>query len=157
MVTCHSSTLQESQLEETGAYPAYGANGISGYYNTPMLNVPSILIVKDGSGVGTLKYVQGEYSVIGTLNYFTPKDSSDLRFIYFALKAFDFSPYKTGMAIPHIYFRDYGKSKIYYPCADRRIGIVKALTSVERKIDVERAILTGLMSQKQYFLQVLVI
>lgn len=157
LVTCHSSALQESQLEEFGIYPAYGANGISGYSDYAMLNVPSILIVKDGSGVGTLKYVQGEYSVIGTLNYLIPENDTDLRFIYFALKAFDFSHYKTGMAIPHIYFRDYGKSKIYYPNAEIRTSIVKSLTSVEHKISVERDLLAGLVYQKNYLMQSLFI
>ena len=112
---CNSSTLQESQVAETGTFPVYGATDISGYTETAGINGESILIIKDGSGVGTVKFVSGEYSYIGTLNSLTAKDGYCLKYIYFALQRFSFEPYKTGMAIPHIYFKDYGKAKIYCP------------------------------------------
>ena len=65
---CSSSILQESQVAEYGACPVYGATGITGYTEAADVNGESILIIKDGSGVGTVKYVTGEYSYIGTLN-----------------------------------------------------------------------------------------
>ena len=65
---CNSSILQESQVAEYGASPVYGATGITGYTEAADVNGESILIIKDGSGVGTVKYVTGEYSYIGTLN-----------------------------------------------------------------------------------------
>ena len=101
---CNSSILQESQVAEYGAFPVYGATGITGYTEAADVNGESILLIKDGSGVGTVKYVTGEYSYIGTLNRLTAKDGYCLRYIYFALQEFSFEPYKTGMAIPHIYF-----------------------------------------------------
>ena len=52
---CNSSTLQESQVAENGSFPVYGAAGISGYTETADVNGESILIIKDGSGVGTVK------------------------------------------------------------------------------------------------------
>ncbi|HIZ92545.1 MAG TPA: hypothetical protein H9807_10605, partial [Candidatus Bacteroides merdavium] len=67
-LSCNSSTLQESQVAETGTFPVYGATGISGYTEAPDVNGESILIIKDGSGVGTVKHETGEYSYIGTLN-----------------------------------------------------------------------------------------
>ena len=76
---CNSSTLQESQVAETGTFPVYGATGISGYTEAPDVNGESILIIKDGSGVGTVKYVTGEYSYIGTLNSLTAKDGYCLK------------------------------------------------------------------------------
>ena len=60
--------MQESQVAENGSFPVYGATGISGYTETADVNGESILIIKDGSGVGTVKFVTGEYSYIGTLN-----------------------------------------------------------------------------------------
>lgn len=89
--------------------------GITGYTEAADVNGDSILIIKDGSGVGTVKYVTGEYSYIGTLNRLIAKDGYYLKYIYFALQGFSFEPYKTGMAIPHIYFKDYGRAKIYCP------------------------------------------
>lgn len=72
----------------------FGANGLVGYTDMPQMNGDAILIIKDGSGVGTISYAQDEFSVIGTLNYLTRKENYDLRYLYFALSVFNFQPYK---------------------------------------------------------------
>lgn len=78
---CNSSILQESQVAEYGASPVYGATGITGYTEAADVNGESILIIKDGSGVGTVKYVTGEYSYIGTLNRLIAKDGYYLKYL----------------------------------------------------------------------------
>ena len=110
---CHSSTLQENCVSATGSYPVYGATGLIGYTDSYAHNGESILIVKDGSGVGSLSYVNDHFSVIGTLNYLTPKEKYSSLYLYYALMAFNFTPYITGMDIPHINFKDYGLSLIH--------------------------------------------
>lgn len=149
---CNSSTLQESQVAEKGSFPVYGATCISGYTETADVNGESILIIKDGSGVGTVKFVIGEYSYIGTLNRLIAKDGYHLKYIYFALQGFSFEPYKTGMAIPHIYFKDYCKAKIYCPTYKLQATISQELTCIECKIDVEKRILSNFAQQKSYLL-----
>ena len=149
---CNSSTLQESQVAENGSFPVYGAAGISGYTETADVNGESILIIKDGSGVGTVKFVTGEYSYIGTLNCLIAKDGYCLKYIYFAFQGFGFEQYKTGMAIPHIYFKDYGKAKIFCPNLKLQFEIAKKLSSINDKIEVEKQILLCLQKQKLYLL-----
>lgn len=149
---CNSSILQESQVAEYGAFPVYGATGITGYTEAADVNGESILIIKDGSGVGTVKFVAGEYCYIGTLNSLTAKDGYCLKYIYFALQRFSFEPYKTGMAIPHIYFKDYGKAKIFCPNLKLQFEIAKELSNINDKIEVEKQILLCLQKQKLYLL-----
>lgn len=149
---CNSSTLQESQVAETGTFPVYGATDISGYTETAGINGESILIIKDGSGVGTVKFVSGEYSYIGTLNSLTAKDGYCLKYIYFALQRFSFEPYKTGMAIPHIYFKDYGKAKIYCPSFSLQTLIAQKLSLIENKMEMEKRIILCYQLQKSYLL-----
>ena len=149
---CNSSTLQESQVAETGTFPVYGATDISGYTETADVNGESILIIKDGSGVGTVKYVTGEYSYIGTLNRLIAKDDFYLKYIYFVLQGFSFEPYKTGMAIPHIYFKDYGTAKIYCPSYAEQKHIADVLGKLENKLFLEQNILASLNLQKRYLL-----
>ena len=149
---CNSSTLQESQVAENGTFPVYGATGISGYTEAPDVKGESILIVKDGSGVGTVKYATGEYSYIGTLNRLTVKEGYCIKYIYFALQGFSFEQYKTGMAIPHIYFKDYGKARIYCPSYKLQSTISQQLSCIESKIDVEKRMLSDLLQQKSYLL-----
>ena len=154
---CNSSILQESQVAENGSFPVYGATGISGYTETADVNGESILIIKDGSGVGTVKFVTGEYSYIGTLNRLIAKDSYCLKYIYFALQGFSFEPYKTGMAIPHIYFKDYGRAKIFCPTIEKQSAIAQKLSSIEDKVSVEKQILFYYQAQKSYLLSQMLI
>ncbi len=152
-LNCYSSTLQENQLNETGKYRVYGANGVCGYTDYPAINGDSILIVKDGSGVGNVRIATGEYSVIGTSNYLTAKSGYNLRYLYYCLMKFNFAPYITGMAIPHIYFKDYGKAKIYCPAVEEQERIANILSRIERKMAIEQSITDHYNEQKQYLLQ----
>ena len=154
---CHSSTLQENCVSVTGSYPVYGATGLIGYTNNYAYNGESILIVKDGSGVGSLSYVNDHFSVIGTLNYLTAKENYSILYLYYALMAFNFTPYITGMAIPHIYFKDYGKAKLFYPSIEKRIRIASLLHNIEQKLVVEQNLVISLSTQKSYLLRMLFI
>lgn len=149
---CHSSTLQESEVSHSGLYKVFGANGLVGYTDMPQMNGDAILIIKDGSGVGTTSYAQGEFSVIGTLNYLTAISNYDLRYLYFVLSVFNFQSYKTGMAIPHIYFKDYGNAKIFCPPLSEQKRIANVLGKLESKLCLEQNILASFNLQKRYLL-----
>ena len=149
---CHSSTLQESEVLSSGLCKVFGANGLVGYKDVPQMNGDAILVIKDGSGVGTVSYAQGKFSVIGTLNYLTVIGNNDLRYLYFALSVFNFQPYKTGMAIPHIYFKDYGKAKIYCPSLTEQKRVANMLDKMESKLFLEQELLASFNSQKRYLL-----
>ena len=149
---CHSSTLQESEVSHSGLYKVFGANGLLGYTDMPQRNGDSILIIKDGSGVGTVSYVQGEFSIIGTLNYLTAISNYDLQYLYFVLSVFNFQSYKTGMAIPHIYFKDYGNAKIYCPPLSEQKYIANVLGKLESKLFLEQNILVSFNLQKRFLL-----
>ena len=151
-LVCHSSTLQENHIEDFGDFPVYGANGICGYTVNADFNEPAILIVKDGSGVGNVRFVNGKFSVIGTQNILTPQNRFCLKYIFYCLQAFNFVPYKTGMAIPHIYFKDYGKAKIYCPNFEQQVKIASQIDLIESKIEIETQLLNKYEEQKKFLL-----
>lgn len=150
---CNSSTLQESEVCEQGTYPVYGANGIVGYLDNYNTEGEAVYIVKDGSGVGTVSYVTGKCSATGTLNTLQAKDGYSLQYFYYLLKVFNFEPYKTGMAIPHIYFKDYGKAKVFCPSYTEQLQYARLLSAIESNLSIEMNILTNLSLQKQYLLR----
>lgn len=154
---CSSSTLQESDVCENGTYPVYGANGIVGYLDGYSTEDEAVHIIKDGSGVGTVSYVTGKCSATGTLNTLQAKDGYLLQYLYYMLKVFNFEPYKTGMAISHIYFKDYGKAKIFCPSYTEQLKYVDLLSAIDNKLSVEQRILTNLSLQKQYLLRLMFI
>ena len=150
---CSSSTLQESDVCENGTYPVYGANGIVGYLNNYNTEKEAVYIIKDGSGVGTVSYVTGKCSATGTLNTLQAKEGYSLQYLYYMLKVFNFETYKTGMAIPHIYFKDYGKAKIFCPSYTKQLKYVGLLSAIDNKLSAEQSILTDLRLQKHYLLR----
>ena len=150
---CKSSTLQESEVCEQGTYPVYGANGIVGYLDNYNTESEAVYIIKDGSGVGTVSYVKGKCSATGTLNALQAKEGYSLQYLYYLLKVFNFEPYKTGMAIPHIYFKDYGKAKVYCPSYTEQLQYARLLSAIDNKLSIEQNILTKLSLQKQYLLR----
>ena len=150
---CSSSTLQESDVCETGIYPVYGANGIVGYLDNYNTEGEAVYIIKDGSGVGTVSYVTGKCSATGTLNTLQAKEGYSLQYLYYLLKVFNFEPYKTGMAIPHIYFKDYGKAKVFCPSYIEQLRYAQLLSAIDNKLSIEQNLLTELSLQKQYLLR----
>ena len=150
---CKSSTLQESEVCEQGTYPVYGANGIVGYLDNYNTEGEAVYIIKDGSGVGTVSYVTGKCSATGTLNTLQAKEGYSLQYFYYLLKVFNFEPYKTGMAIPHIYFKDYGKTKVFCPSYTEQLQYARLLSAIDNKLSIEQNILTKLSLQKQYLLR----
>ena len=152
-LVCKSSTLQESDVYQQGTYPVYGANGIVGYLDNYNTEGEAVYIIKDGSGVGTVSYVTGKCSATGTLNTLQAKEGYFLQYLYYLLKVFNFEPYKTGMAIPHIYFKDYGKAKFFCPSYTEQLQYAQSLSAIDSKLLVEKNILTSLSLQKQYILR----
>lgn len=150
---CKSSTLQESEVCEQGTYPVYGANGIVGYLDNYNTEGEAVYIIKDGSGVGTVSYVTGKCSATGTLNTLQAKEGYSLQYLYYLLKVFNFEPYKTGMAIPHIYFKDYGKAKVFCPSYTEQLQYARLLSAIDNKLSIEQNILTELSLQKQCLLR----
>ena len=150
---CTSSTLQESEVSDLGTYPVYGANGIVGYLDSYNTSDEAIYIVQDGSGVGSVIYVKGRCSATGTLNILTAKQDYSLQFLYYLLRVFNYDPYKTGMAIPHIYFKDYGKAKIFCPPYAGQLRYAQMLDAIDTKLLTEQKFLISLNCQKQYLLR----
>ena len=87
----------------------------------------------------------------------TSKDGVYLPYIYYALQNVCFESYRTGQAIPHIYFKDYGKETVYCPSLDDQKRLAKGLEMIDDKIEIEKAILNSLQSLKAHLLSVLFI
>ena len=151
-VVARSSAMKESELENSGPFPVFGASGLCGYSNEALEESDSILVTKDGSGVGTCQYATGAHSFLGTLCSLTAKEGTYLPYVYYALLNFNFASFKTGLAIPHIYFKDYGNAIIYCPSYDEQVRIASGLEKIEAKIKSEKEILKQYQLQKEYLL-----
>ncbi len=139
-----------------GLYPVYDANGICGYSHTCDITTNYIAIIKDGSGVGRLQSCKGMSSTIGTLGAIIPVNCS-AEYLYAALSLVDFKPFITGMAIPHIYFKDYRKIEIPFPNGKIRSDIATLSTLFDEHILASINVMNELTKQKHSLFQELFI
>lgn len=138
---CYSGSSNISQKDVMildGSYPIYGASGFIKNINFYKSEKPYIAIVKDGSGVGRTMILPEKSSVIGTMQYIFPRDNIDIRYLYYAITSMDLSKYCTGIAIPHIYFKDYKKEKLNLPSISEQVNIANKLDLMQKIIDLKQ-------------------
>ena len=145
-------TQGEIQNEETGNYPVYDASGVFTYINAFDIDVDYVAIIKDGSGVGRVQYCLAESSFIGTLGALLPNGCS-AEFLMAILEHTDFTPYVTGAAIPHVYFKDYGNMSIPFPDMPLQKTISNIYRLFTQKISNSEKVLTELLNYKKSLLQ----
>ena len=68
------------------------------------------------------------------MGYLTLKDVNNLRYIYYAMSLLNLNKYIIGSTIPHIYFKDYSKEKIFIPPINIQNKIVDMLLTMDKKI-----------------------
>ena len=136
---CSSSNIsQKDIIILDGKYPIYGASGKIKNINFYKYDKPYIAIVKDGSGAGRTMLLPAKSSVISTMQYILPNQNINLKYLYYAIKNIDLTKYCTGIAIPHIYFKDYKKEEIYLPKINEQMQIANILEKVQGIIDIRK-------------------
>lgn len=135
-----SSNIAQNKLDGiTGDYPVFGASGYVQNVNFYHRTSEYIGIVKDGSGVGRVNLYPAYSSLLGTMQYILPKEGNDIRFIAYALKSLDLASFASGAAIPHIYFKDYGKCELPVPPRDVQERIVAELDLLNGVLEKQKA------------------
>ena len=148
-----SSNISQNQLtKEEGIYPIYGAGGLIKSISFFHQDKDYIAIIKDGAGIGRVSLLPAKSSVIGTLQYIIPKDNIDIKFLYYIMNSFDFSKYKNGSTIPHIYFKEYSNEEFIVPSLSDQKRIVKTLDLAFEKINKAKDIAEqNLKNSKEIF------
>ena len=129
-----SNIAQNKLIGNSGDYPIFGASGFIKNIDFYHQESEYIGIVKDGSGVGRVNKYPSQSSLLGTMQYILPKDGNLLDYVKYALQSLDLSHFATGVAIPHIYFRDYGKCKIPVPPLPEQQAIALELDAIQSLI-----------------------
>lgn len=151
-----ANTMASITQVENGKYPIYDASGIVALIDEYDFANTYVAIIKDGSGVGRLQLCQSKSSIIGTLGAIFPKHCT-VAYLFAVLQTIDFRQFTTGMAIPHIYYKDYKNCLIPFPPQEQRNKIERVLTAIDFMIDKESRILSLLRQQKTSLMQQLFI
>ncbi|MDD4029801.1 MAG: restriction endonuclease subunit S [Caldisericia bacterium] len=151
-----SSNLALNKIEhKKNGYPVYGADSIVGHIDQYQQEEKYISIVKDGSGVGRLNLCIPKSSILGTLACIKSKDLEkfNLDWIYYLMNTIDFTSYKKGSGIPHIYFSDFKIEPIGVPKPQEQQKIASCLSSLDELLAAHNDKLDALKDHKKGLLQ----
>ena len=151
-----SSSLALNKIEHLeDGYPVYGADSIVGYIDEFQQEEKYISIVKDGSGAGRLNLCQPKSSILGTLACIKSKDIEkfNLEWIYYQMNTIDYTSYKKGSGIPHIYFSDFKKEPIGVPQPQEQQKIASCLSSLDELLAAHNEKLDTLKDHKKGLMQ----
>ena len=135
-----SSNISLNKIEDNdGEYNLYGASGLVKGIDFYHQEQQYIGIVKDGSGVGRVNIYPPKSSLVGTMQYIFPNEGCVIGFLKYLLQGLHLEKYKTGAAIPHIYFKDYCKSIVPFPPLSEQQHIVEELDLLSSIIEKKKA------------------
>ena len=127
-------TIPTSELIEIG-YPVYGANGIIGFYNEYNHDNETIAITCRGATCGTVNltcpkaYITGNAMCLDDIN-----DTVLLEYLFYAMKAYDFSKIISGSAQPQITRQGLEKVEVVIHPKQKQKQIVLELQNVDSLI-----------------------
>ena len=124
-------TIPTEQLTEDG-YPVYGANGIIGKYPEYNHEEPVIAITCRGATCGNINVTQEKAYVTGNAMCLDNLRSDvDLKYLFYALRHYDFSTVISGSAQPQITRQGLGKVSIQLIPFEQQRFIAKTLAKIE--------------------------
>ncbi|MFV8482916.1 restriction endonuclease subunit S [Mycoplasma sp. 654] len=145
------STLTMSNVQGKGEILLFDANSIVGYSSYALSSVPYLTIIKDGAGVGRIRKLPGNSAFLGTMTGLIPRNV-DIDFIHSLISTLSLEKSFSGSTIPHIYFSDYGKLKIYIPYFSEQQKIGQFFSSIDSLIQSQEFKLKKLNEVKQSLL-----
>lgn len=86
------------QQRRRGDVPVMGSAGQNGFHNTAIVKGPGIVIGRSGASFGRVHYCEVDYWPHNTALYVTDFHSNYPRFVYYFLRAIDFSRHNSGGA-----------------------------------------------------------
>jgi type I restriction enzyme S subunit len=147
-ITCNHDgkrkPVKESERKK-GPYPYYGASGIVDYVDDYLFEGLHLLIAEDGENLRTRKtpiafMADGKFWVNNHAHIVTGNGEVTTEYLHYFLQNADIQPYLTGAVMPKLTQGNLNRIPVRYPEPDYQKSIVRLLTSIDDKIDINRRI-----------------
>lgn len=147
-VTCNHDgkrkPVKESERKK-GPYPYYGASGIVDYVDGYLFDGRYLLIAEDGENLRTRQtpiafMADGKFWVNNHAHIVTGKEEVTTEYLHYFLQHADVQSYLTGAVMPKLTQGNLNRIPVRYPEPDYQKQIVQILSSLDRKIDLNRHI-----------------
>lgn len=135
-------------IDETASYDLYDANEEIGKTDKSPLFDDYISIIKDGAGVGRVRKLPKNTSVLGTMGAIIPQNS-DYNFLFSILEKTDFTKLTSGGTIPHIYYNQYGEKVYSIPTLEEQQKIGQYFRNLDNLITLHQCELKNKMEDNK--------
>ena len=129
--------LSRGKRNESGDVPVFGSNGIIGYHDTALTNLPAVIIGRKGT-VGAVHYSPVPSWPIDTTFFVTGNDSALVRFKYYALCNLALKNRNTDSAVPGLNRDAAHALEVQIPDEDKQRAIAHILGTLDDKIELNR-------------------
>jgi type I restriction enzyme, S subunit len=128
-----------------GQVPVMGSAGQNGCHDTALASGPGVVIGRSGASFGQAHYCEVDYWPHNTALYVTDFLGSDPRFVFYFLRAMDFSQHNSGGAQQSLNRNFIAPIEIAVPPPEEQVEIVAALADADAFI----AALEGMIAKKR--------
>ncbi len=119
---------------EEGFFRVFGTNGPIGWTDTPLSDGPGVVLGRKGAYRG-VHYSQEPFFVIDTAYYVVPKNSLDMRWIYYAMIHYQLGQIDDGSPIPSTTRAAVYPRELNVPNLEEQKNISSVLSSMDEKIN----------------------
>ncbi len=138
-----------------GQVPVMGSAGQNGFHDTALALGPGVIIGRSGASFGQAHFCDIDYWPHNTALFVTDFLANDPLFVFYFLKAMDFSQHNTGGAQQSLNRNFIAPIEIAVPPIDEQIKIVAALTNADELIAALEAMIAKKRDIKQAAMQLL--
>ncbi len=126
------------QDRKSGSVPILGSFGITGYHDTVKAKGPGVTIGRSGASFGVAAYSDQDYWPLNTALYVTDFKGNHPKFVFYFMKAFDFSGFNSGSAQPSLNRNNLYPVAIRVPLPSEQRAMAEMLGALDGRITLLR-------------------
>lgn len=131
-----------------GEFPILASNGITGFHNDFKVKGPGIVTGRSGT-LGEVIFINGDFWPLNTTLYGKEFHGNDIKFVYYFLKTLHLENYNSGSSVPTLNRNHIHSLPVKIPCKHEQYKIGLTLSSLDDKIELNKAINKNLEEMAQ--------
>ena len=147
------SGKDHKQLSD-GPFPVLGSGGIMRYADNFLYDGESVLIPRKGT-LNNVMFMQSPFWTVDTMFYTRPKRKNIMRYVYMAIRDFDFARLNTGTGVPSMTASIIGRIAISIPPEPVAVKTDQLLCDIFSRIDSLNVEVDALTLQRDTLLPLL--
>ena len=144
------------QMRKNGEIPIFSSSGVTGTHNEAMVEAPGVITGRYGT-IGEVFFAETSFWPLNTTLYVENFHENDEKFVYYFLKTLEWKKFASASAVPGINRNTVHKEIVRFPDFETQQKIASVLSTIDKKIAVNKAINDNLEQQAATYFQELFI